>query len=121
MYELTGFQRDLVYCIAYHDEPYDLALKEVLETYYEQDIYHGRLYPNLDELVDKGLVEKGLIGRRTNVYTFTRRGPHGNRSPKGVRGSVRRRVGRVSRGRRRRHTPGNRPSAAGHRLWFRTR
>ena len=35
---------------------------------------HGRLYPNLDELVEKGLVEKGQKDRRTNVYHLTQRG-----------------------------------------------
>jgi len=39
-----------------------------------QEIHHGRLYPNLDTLVEKGLVEKGEKDRRTNVYTLTRRG-----------------------------------------------
>ncbi|MEF8877038.1 MAG: PadR family transcriptional regulator [Haloarculaceae archaeon] len=74
MYDLTGFQRDLLYTIAGLDEPHGLAIKEELEGYYETEIHHGRLYPNLDTLVDKGLVEKGEKDRRTNVYTVTRRG-----------------------------------------------
>ena len=49
-------------------------IKEQLEDYYEGEIHHGRLYPNLDTLVDKGLVEKGQKDRRTNVYSITRRG-----------------------------------------------
>ena len=39
-----------------------------------KEIHHGRLYPNLDTLVDKGLVEKGQRDRRTNFYSLTRRG-----------------------------------------------
>jgi DNA-binding PadR family transcriptional regulator len=74
MYDLTGFQCDLLYTIAGQDEPHGLALKEELEQYYEGEIHHGRLYPNLDTLVDKGLVEKGEADRRTNVYTLTARG-----------------------------------------------
>jgi len=74
MYDLTGFQRDLLYVIAGLTEPHGLAIKEELEEYYEQEIHHGRLYPNLDSLVDKGLTEKGKKDRRTNVYTITRRG-----------------------------------------------
>ncbi|MDZ7730731.1 MAG: PadR family transcriptional regulator [Natrialbaceae archaeon] len=74
MYDLTGFQRDLLYVIGGEDEPHGLAIKEELETYYESEIHHGRLYPNLDTLVEKGLVEKGQLDRRTNVYTLTRRG-----------------------------------------------
>lgn len=74
MYDLTGFQRDLLYAIAGLSEPHGLAIKEELEDYYQKEIHHGRLYPNLDTLVDKGLVEKGERDRRTNVYTITRRG-----------------------------------------------
>ena len=74
MNDLTGFQRDLLYVIAGLDEPHGLALKEELEDYYEGEIHHGRLYPNLDELVKKGLVEKGQIDRRTNYYILTQRG-----------------------------------------------
>ncbi|ELY92363.1 PadR family transcriptional regulator [Natrialba hulunbeirensis JCM 10989] len=74
MYDLTGFQRDLLYVAAGLDEPHGLAIKEELENYYESEIHHGRLYPNLDTLVDKGLIEKGTADRRTNVYSVTRRG-----------------------------------------------
>ncbi|OIB58922.1 PadR family transcriptional regulator [Natrialba sp. SSL1] len=74
MYDLTGFQRDLIYTIAGQDEPHGLAIKDELERYYDTEINHGRLYPNLDTLVDKGLVEKGQEDRRTNIYTVTRRG-----------------------------------------------
>ena len=71
MDELTGFQRDLLYVIHGLHEPHGLALKQELEKYYGTEIHHGRLYPNLDTLVDKGLVEKGEQDRRTNVYTLT--------------------------------------------------
>ena len=74
MYDLTGFQRDLLYVAAGKDEPHGLALKDELEQYYEGEIHHGRLYPNLDTLVDKGLLEKGQIDRRTNYYQVTQRG-----------------------------------------------
>lgn len=74
MYDLTGFQRDLLYVIAGLDEPHGLAIKDELEDYYEKEIHHGRLYPNLDTLVEKGLVEKSSKDRRTNAYELTRRG-----------------------------------------------
>jgi len=74
MYDLTGFQRDMLYIIAGLDEPHGLAIKEKLEEYYEQEVNHGRLYPNLDSVVDKGLVEKGEKDKRTNVYSITQRG-----------------------------------------------
>lgn len=74
MHDLTGFQRDLLYVIAGCDQPHGLEVKEKLQDYYAGDINHGRLYPNLDTLVDKGLVEKGQLDRRTNYYELTRRG-----------------------------------------------
>lgn len=74
MYDLTGFQRDLLYVIAGDDRPHGLAIKQELESYYETEIHHGRLYPNLDTLVEKGLVEKGEIDQRTNYYAITKRG-----------------------------------------------
>jgi DNA-binding PadR family transcriptional regulator len=74
MFDLTGFQRDIMYLVAGLDEPHGLAIKDELETYYESEIHHGRLYPNLDELVKKGLVKKGKKDRRTNVYRLTDRG-----------------------------------------------
>lgn len=74
MHDLTGFQRDLLYVIAGLDEPHGLAVKDELEAYYESEIHHGRLYPNLDTLVGKGLIEKGSIDRRTNSYSISSRG-----------------------------------------------
>jgi DNA-binding PadR family transcriptional regulator len=74
MYDLTGFQRDLLVVITGMDEPNGLEIKDEIENYYEKEIHHGRLYPNLDTIVDKGLVEKGQADRRTNYYTITRRG-----------------------------------------------
>ncbi|ERG92202.1 MAG: putative transcriptional regulator [Haloquadratum walsbyi J07HQW1] len=74
MYDLTGFQRDLLYVIAGLEKPHGLAIKDELESYYEKEIHHGRLYPNLDTLVEKGLIDKGELDRRTNYYSLTRRG-----------------------------------------------
>ena len=74
MFDLTGFQRDALYVVAGLDEPHGLAIKEELEKYYESEVNHGRLYPNLDTLVEKGLIEKGTLDKRTNFYTVTRRG-----------------------------------------------
>ncbi|WP_276249056.1 helix-turn-helix transcriptional regulator [Haladaptatus sp. YSMS36] len=71
MHDLTGFQRDLLYVIAGNEKPYGLAVKDELEAYYEQEIHYGRLYPNLDTLVEKGFVEKGEYNGRTNYYAVT--------------------------------------------------
>ena len=74
MHDLTGFQRDLLYVIAGADQPSGQDVKEEVEQYYSSEINHGRLYPNLDTLVNKELVEKGQLDRRTNYYAITNAG-----------------------------------------------
>ncbi|ELY91554.1 PadR family transcriptional regulator [Natrinema altunense] len=71
MDDLTGFQRDLLYVIAGADQPSGQDVKDEVETYYNSEINHGRLYPNLDTLVNKDLVEKGQLDRRTNYYEIS--------------------------------------------------
>jgi DNA-binding PadR family transcriptional regulator len=71
MFELTGFQRDVLYCIAGADEPYGLGIKRELEEYGGTEVNHGRLYPNLDTLVERGYIEKQSIDKRTNSYELT--------------------------------------------------
>ena len=73
MFELTGFQRDLLYALAAQTQPSGQQVKEVLERDVEE-VRHGRLYPNLDTLVEEGFVEKGEIDRRTNYYQITEAG-----------------------------------------------
>ncbi|ELZ17741.1 helix-turn-helix transcriptional regulator [Haloterrigena sp. SYSU A558-1] len=68
--ELTAFQTNILTILA--KEPmYGLAIKRELEDYYGTEVNHGRLYPNLDELVDLGLVEKSELDKRTNQYSLT--------------------------------------------------
>jgi len=74
MFDLTGFQRDLLYTIAGKEGQHGLAIKNELEQYYECEINHGRLYPNLDDLIEMGLIDKGEQDGRTNQYDLTQRG-----------------------------------------------
>jgi len=74
MFELTGFQRDILYCIADTDDPYGLEIKQQLEEASSIEVNHGRLYPNLDTLVEEGLVEKKAKDDRTNLYLLTEHG-----------------------------------------------
>lgn len=74
MNDLTGFQRDLLYVIIGADHPSGQDLKKDLDEYYNAEINHGRLYPNLDTVVNKELVEKGELDRRTNYYDITDKG-----------------------------------------------
>ena len=71
MDDLTAFQRDLLTATAGLEAPHGTAVKEHLEEYYGREIRHGRLYPNLDELVERGLLHKGQKDRRTNEYAVT--------------------------------------------------
>ncbi|WP_254547081.1 PadR family transcriptional regulator [Halomarina pelagica] len=74
MFELTGFQRDLLYVIAGSDRSSGQQVKSELEAQMDREITHGRLYPNLDTLVNRGYVEKGEIDRRTNWYALSEEG-----------------------------------------------
>lgn len=75
LHDLSAFQRDLMFLLKNSDdEPHGLHLKEQLEEFYQTEIHHGRLYPNLDDLVDMGLVQKSSVDGRTNSYSVTRRG-----------------------------------------------
>jgi len=71
--DLTAFQQNVLTVLS--EEPrYGLAIKRELEDYYGTEVNHGRLYPNLDELVEMGLVEKSELDKRTNQYALTEAG-----------------------------------------------
>lgn len=74
MDSLTAFQRDILFVIAGEENPHGLAIKESLSDYYNDEVNHGRLYPNLDILVSEGLVIKGEKDKRTNWYALTQEG-----------------------------------------------
>lgn len=75
MNDLTGFKRDLLRGIASLGETNGLDLLSHLEDVQGyQEIHHGRLYPNLDDLVRIGLVRKDEADGRTNAYSLTPRG-----------------------------------------------
>jgi DNA-binding PadR family transcriptional regulator len=68
--DLTAFQQNILVILS--EEPmYGLAIKRQLESYYDSEINHGRLYPNLDQLVEMNFVEKSELDKRTNQYTLT--------------------------------------------------
>lgn len=72
--ELTAFKRDLLFVLAKLGPSKGLAIKTSLQTIYEKEINHGRLYPNLDGLVEAGYIDKSERDRRTNEYTLTDKG-----------------------------------------------
>ena len=71
--DLTAFQRNILTVLV--EKPrYGLAIKRELEAYYDEEINHGRLYPNLDDLVEMGYIEKSELDKRTNEYALTEQG-----------------------------------------------
>jgi len=74
-YELHHFKRDTLRVAAEMtadgERMAGLDIKDELEKRYNTEIHHGRLYPNLDDLVEMDLLEKGTIDRRTNSYELT--------------------------------------------------
>jgi DNA-binding PadR family transcriptional regulator len=71
--DLTAFQQNILTILS--EEPmYGLAVKRELEEYYGEEVNHGRLYPNLDDLVEMDLVEKSQLDKRTNQYALSDKG-----------------------------------------------
>jgi DNA-binding PadR family transcriptional regulator len=66
----TRFQIDLL-AVLDAEARHGLGVKDVLEAHYDDDVNHGRLYPNLDDLVERGLVSKRALDDRTNEYALT--------------------------------------------------
>ncbi|SFL67151.1 DNA-binding transcriptional regulator, PadR family [Halogranum rubrum] len=74
MFGLTGFQRDLLVIASGLEKPSGQDIKDHIEAAMGTSVKHGRLYPNLDTLVEHGLLEKGQHDRRTNYYQITEKG-----------------------------------------------
>ena len=56
------------------EKSHGLGIQDRLNKKYDSEINHGRLYPNLDKLIERGLVEKSELDKRTNEYTLTDEG-----------------------------------------------
>ncbi|MDY6764299.1 MAG: PadR family transcriptional regulator [Halobacteria archaeon] len=73
MNDLTAFQKNILHVLG-DDSMYGLAIKRKLEEYYDEEINHGRLYPNLDFLVENNYIQKNMFDKRTNEYELTDKG-----------------------------------------------
>lgn len=77
-HNLTGFKRDLLISIGELETEdalvYGLGIMHRMEGYYERELNHGRLYPNLDDLCESGLIERAPVDKRTNEYLLTEQG-----------------------------------------------
>lgn len=74
VYELTSFQRDLLFVAGGLTSASGKEIKNELEESQGRKLLAGRVYTNLDTLVDEELVEKGEIDGRTNRYVITENG-----------------------------------------------
>jgi len=74
MHDLNSFKRDMLVVIAGMDNPKGTELTAELQEHYPEEITAGRVYPQLDDLVEKGLVKKGKKNGRANEYRLTGRG-----------------------------------------------
>ncbi|GAA5434892.1 hypothetical protein Hjap01_04384 [Haloarcula japonica] len=74
MYDVNSFKRDMLVVIAGMDNPKGTELTAELQEHYPEEITAGRVYPQLDDLVEKGLIKKMDKNGRGNEYRLTRRG-----------------------------------------------
>lgn len=69
---LTAFHRDVLYAIQMLEKPSGRDIRDALEADAVYDeVNHGRMYPNLDELVSLGLLRKGMQNKRSNWYALS--------------------------------------------------
>ena len=73
MVELTAFQYTLLQAANELVEPSGQDIRHYVNSspFHGSDMNAGRLYPNLETIVEEGLVEKGQHDQRTNSYEIT--------------------------------------------------
>lgn len=74
MNNLNAFQRDILYVLAELNQPSGRLIEHALGDYYGMGISHGRLYPNLDDLADRSLIDKTQTDGAENTYSLTPQG-----------------------------------------------
>lgn len=72
---LTGFQRDLLFVTfrLRESDPHGQRIKSEVDEHYGTEINEGRLYQNLESLVEDGYLRKRPLDGRTNGYRLTDR------------------------------------------------
>ena len=73
MYDLRGVQRDLLFVLAGLDSPSGQGILAEMRDSLSDDVQAARIYTNLDELDERGFVEKEAKDGRTNRYELTRK------------------------------------------------
>lgn len=74
-YACSGFQRDLLLGVATHHRldkcPYGVALQAWLDARYPHDVVRSRVYHNLGELVEAGLLARDGSSAYRTPYRLT--------------------------------------------------
>lgn len=73
MGELTRFEVECLIAVAQNPMERGLVVRDALAEVYGEQINHGRLYPNLDALAERGLLVKHSQHQdnRSNAYEIT--------------------------------------------------
>lgn len=74
MLDLTAFQRDALIVLHGLETATGVEIQSELDAYYDEEISGGRLYPSLNELVDRQFIRKATEDGRTNRYSLTETG-----------------------------------------------
>jgi DNA-binding PadR family transcriptional regulator len=72
--DLNGSKRDLLVEIYQLDQPSGQDIRRRMEAEHDEEVTRGRLYSNLNDLVDEGLLDQGEQDLRTNYYQITNDG-----------------------------------------------
>ena len=74
MNDLNNTERDMLTVIAGLDAPMGTEITAELEEYYDTEVTAGRIYPQLDAMIEKGLIRKEDKNGLANEYHLTKRG-----------------------------------------------
>ncbi|EMA25646.1 helix-turn-helix transcriptional regulator [Haloarcula argentinensis] len=73
MNDLNNTERDMLTVIAGLDAPMGTEITAELEEYYDTEVTAGRIYPQLDAMIEKGLIRKEDKNGLANEYYLTKR------------------------------------------------
>lgn len=76
--ELVDFRRDILLTLARSEPTHGQGLREDLSALRNEDVNDGRLYPHINALVEKGLIEKreNIHDDRSHEYVLSDAGRH---------------------------------------------
>ncbi|RDZ39396.1 DNA-binding protein [Haloferax sp. Atlit-10N] len=74
--DLTGFQQQLVKAVIEFENqegesPYGVQVKRSLSEWYGHEVSNAQIYPNIDDLVDMGVLDREPLDKRTKAVQST--------------------------------------------------